>query len=341
MTEANKEATLERVPCIWHPVRFKKDQDDTQELIKSDSKVNAINPAYAKKLGLRVRQTDIGAQKIDGSHLETFGMVIASFSLQDKLGKVRFFQETFLVTDTRIEVVLEMFFLTLGNADIRFAERELVWRTYSAAEALSTTRRVEIIDKKEFATAVLNEDDKTFVVHIAALSVGSNIHLSRQAQIASLDVEEVTIPAEYLDYTDVFSPNSVAELPKHTGINDHPINLIDDKQPSYGPIYILGPVELETLKTYIETNLANGFIKPSKLPAGALILFILKKDGSLRLCIDYQGLNNLTIKNRYPLSLIGESFDRLGRAKCFTQLDLTNAYHQMQIREGDKWKTAF
>ena len=341
MTEASKEAILERVPCIRYPVRFKKDQDDTQALIDSGSEVNAMNPAYAKKLGLRVRQTNVGAQKIDGSHLETFGMVIASFSLQDKLGKVRFFQETFLVADTQIKVVLGMPFLTLGNAVIRFAERKLVGRTYSAAEALPTTRRVEIIDKKEFATAALNEDDETFVMHMAALSVGSNVHPSRQAQIASLDVEEVTIPAEYLDYTDVFSPDSAAELPEHTGINDHPIDLIDDKQPPYGPIYSLGPVELETLKTYIETNLANGFIRPSQSPAGALILFIKKKDGSLRLCVDYRGLNNLTIKNWYPLPLIGESLDRLGRAKRFTQLDLTNAYHRMRIREGDEWKTAF
>ena len=127
----------------------------------------------------------------------------------------------------------------------------------------------------------MNEDDETFVVHMAALSVGSNVHPSRQAQIASLDVEEVTIPAEYLDYTDVFSPDSAAELPEHTGINDHPIDLIDDKQPPYGPIYSLGPVELETLKTYIKTNLANGFIRPSKSPVGAPILFIRKKDGSL------------------------------------------------------------
>ena len=148
-------------------------------------------------------------------------------------------------------------------------------------------------------------------------------------------------PLEYADYTNVFSPNSAAELPEHIGIDDHPIDLINDKQPPYGLIYSLGPVELETLKTYIKTNLANGFIRPSKSPAGAPILFIRKKDGSLQLCVDYRGLNNLTIKNRYPLPLIGESLDRLGRAKRFTQLDLTNTYHQMQIREGDKWKMAF
>ena len=176
---------------------------------------------------------------------------------------------------------------------------------------------------------------------MAALNMGLNVYSSWQAQITLLDVKEVIIPAKYLDYTNVFSPNSAAELPKHIGINNHSMDLINDKQPPYSPIYSLGPVELETLKTYIETNLANGFIRPSKLPAGALILFLRKKDGGFQLCIDYWGLNNLTIKNWYLLPLIGESLGRLGWAKHFTHLDLTNAYHRMQIRESNKWKIAF
>ena len=124
-------------------------------------------------------------------------------------------------------------------------------------------------------------------------------------------------------------------------MTEHAIELEEGRQPSFGPIYSLEPVELETLKTYIETNLANGFIRPFKSSAEAPILFDKKPDKSLRLCVDYWGLNNLTIKNRYPLPLIGESLDRLGRAKRFTQLDLTNAYHRMRICEGDEWKTAF
>ena len=124
-------------------------------------------------------------------------------------------------------------------------------------------------------------------------------------------------------------------------MNEHAIKLEEGKQPLFGPIYSLGPVKLETLKTYIETNLANGFIQPSKFPAGALILFDQKPDGSLRLCVDYQSLNNIIIKNWYPLPLIGESLDWLGRARKFIQLDLTNAYHWIRIREGDKWKTVF
>ena len=183
-----------------------------------------------------------------------------------------------------------------------------------AAEALPTTRRVEIIDKKELAAVALNANNKTFVVHIASLvePTPMPIHNFCQAQVAVLTSEKTGIPAEYSDISNVFSSDSAAELPEHTRINDHSINLLDDKQLPYGPIYSSGPVELETLKTYIAANLASGFIMSSTSSAGAPILFVQKKDGSLRLYVDYRGLTNLTIKNRYPLPLIGESLDRIG-----------------------------
>ena len=110
-------------------------------------------------------------------------------------------------------------------------------------------------------------------------------------------------------------------------MNEHAIKLEKGKQPLFGLIYSLSLVESETLKTYIKTNLANNFIWPFKSPAGASILFDRKLDGSLRLCIDYWGLNNITIKNQYPLPLIGKLLNWLGREKRFIQLDLTNANH--------------
>ena len=148
---------------------------------------------------------------------------------------------------------------------------------------------MEIINKREFAVAALNADDETFVVHVAALveQMIIPIHPSHQAQVATLTSEEAGIPAEYSDFSNVFSSNSVTELPEHTGINNYPIYLLDNKQLPYGLIYSLGPVELETLKTYIKANIASSFIRPSKSPASALILFVQKKDAILRLCIDY------------------------------------------------------
>ncbi len=115
------------------------------------------------------------------------------------------------------------------------------------------------------------------------------MHLLRRAQIAHLKADEAPteVLSEYADFTDVFSTKLAAELLEHIEINDHAIELVDDRQPPYGPIYSLGPMELEILKAYIENNLASGFIRPSKSPAGAPILFDKKPDGSLRLYMDY------------------------------------------------------
>ena len=129
MIEASKEAlevTLDRVPCIHYPVQFRKDKGVTiQALFDLGSEVNAMTPAYAKQLDLQVRKTDVGAPKINGSLLRTFGMVIAGFQVEDKLDKAQFFQESFLLDETSMEVVLGMPFLTFSNANIQFAKKEL------------------------------------------------------------------------------------------------------------------------------------------------------------------------------------------------------------------------
>lgn len=166
----------------------------------------------------------------------------------------------------------------------------------------------------------MDPSKEAFIVHVASLGLSSkiSIHPAREPQIASLLAEEVTVLAKYLDFADVFFKETAAELPKRSAINEHLIDLEPGKKPPYGPIYSLGPVKLETLKTYIKINLTNGFIQPSKSSAGTPIFFVQKPDGSFRLCVDYRGLKNLTIKNWYPLSLIGESLDWLGQVKRFT-----------------------
>ena len=267
-------------------------------LLDPGSEVNTIHPAFAKEIGLPIRSTDVGAEKIDGTTLETYRMGVAAFLVEEKANQVRFFKETFLVANISPEVVLGMPFLTLSGADVDFLGRELRWRTYTTEEALPPTRRVELVGKKEFAAAALDPESETFVVHVASLSSDASpssspleldVHPSRRPHVSGLIAEEAPtkVPAKYSDFADVFSPDLASELPEHTGINNHAIELVDGQQPPYGPIYSLGPVELETLKAYIETNLANGFIRPSKSPAGAPILFDWKSDVSFRLCVDY------------------------------------------------------
>ena len=110
---------LDQVSWLHYPVQFQKDKGAIiWALIDSGSEVNVMTLAYAKKLGLRTQKSDVRAQKIDGSSLKTFGMVIAGFQVINKLGRVRFFQETFPLANTMMEVVLGMPFLTFSNANI-------------------------------------------------------------------------------------------------------------------------------------------------------------------------------------------------------------------------------
>ena len=99
--------------------------------------------------------------------------------------------------------------------------------------------------------------------------------------------------------------------------------------------------KLEALRQYLDENTKKGFIRESQSEAGYPILFVPKKDGSLRLCVNYRELNNITFKNNYPLPLIGELQDRFQGAKWFTQFDIPGAYNRIRIKHGDEWKTAF
>lgn len=144
---------------------------------------------------------------------------------------------------------------------------------------------------------------------------------------------------EYLnEFSDVFDAEKAGRLPEQKGF-EHAIET--DGNVPYGPLYNLSGPQLEALRTYLQESLRKGWIRPSKSPAGAPILFVPKKDGGLRLCVDYRGLNKITIKNRHPLPLIDETLDRLTGASVFTKLDLRDAYYRIRIKEEDVWKTAF
>ncbi|CAJ0936151.1 unnamed protein product [Ranitomeya imitator] len=148
------------------------------------------------------------------------------------------------------------------------------------------------------------------------------------------------LPCVYSAFSDVFNKKEAEGLPPHR-LYDCPIDLVPGTNPPRGRIYPLSPAETQAMSEYIQENLAKGFIRKSSSPAGAGVFFVKRKDGSLRPCIDYRGLNNITVKNKYPLPLIPELFDRLRGTQIFTKLDLRGAYNLVRIRVGDEWKTAF
>jgi len=152
--------------------------------------------------------------------------------------------------------------------------------------------------------------------------------------------KEHLLPPELADFEDVIAGEDLSTRPLPEGVS-HAIDLEPGKRPPFRPLYSLSVKELAELRKYLEEALKNGWIRRSTSEAGAPILFVPKKDGTLRLCVDYRGLNAISMKNRHPLPLIGETLDRLGNAKFFSKIDLKDAYHRIPIKRGDEWKTAF
>ena len=148
------------------------------------------------------------------------------------------------------------------------------------------------------------------------------------------------VPREYHKFQKVFQEELETGLPLNTEW-DHEIELKDGKNPTFHKIYNLDQNELKTLREWIDDQLRKGYIRPSKSSAGYPVMFVPKKNGKLRLVIDYRKLNEITKKDVTPLPLITEIRDRLFRAKWFTALDLKGAYNLIRIKPGDEWKTAF
>src|SRR5690606_23457138 len=163
------------------------------------------------------------------------------------------------------------------------------------------------------------------------------------------DNNDVPVPTSITDnrtrklveeYRDVFPDELPKNLPPSRTI-DHHIDLIPGTTPPSRPTYQLSLTEMDELKRQLDDLLQHGFIRPSKSPYGAPVLFVRKKEGDLRMCVDYRALNKQTIKNTYPLPRIDELLDRLHGAQVFSKIDLRSGYHQIRIHEGDVHKTAF
>ncbi|QRW17582.1 Retrotransposable element Tf2 protein [Rhizoctonia solani] len=166
----------------------------------------------------------------------------------------------------------------------------------------------------------------------------SNNCLPAPAVLELKAVEE--IPTPYQEFSRVFSEEESSKLPPHRPY-DIAIELLPDAKPRHGPIYSLGPREDAELKETIEKQLKAGLIQPSKSPMASPILFVKKKNGKLRMCVDYRRLNSMTKKNVYPLPLPQNLIEKLQGAKIFSKFDLKAGYNLVRIKEGDEWKTAF
>jgi hypothetical protein len=154
------------------------------------------------------------------------------------------------------------------------------------------------------------------------------------------------VPAPYSEtveeYKDVFPEELPEGLPPHREGVTHSIPLTDPQAaPPSRPLYRLSRLEYQEAQRQVELLLRAGYIEPSTSPYGAPILFVRKKEGGLRMVVDYRALNRLTVKNKYPMPRIDDTLDQLAGATVFSTLDLTSGYHQIRISDTDAPKTAF
>jgi hypothetical protein len=159
---------------------------------------------------------------------------------------------------------------------------------------------------------------------------------TQDPMVFSLAAKSISVVEEFMDVFPKELPGMPLEREVEFYIDLIPGTTLIAKRP-----YRMAPTELEELKLQIAELQQKGYIHPSSSPWGAPVLFVTKKDGSMRMCIDYRSLNEVTIKNKYPLPRIDDLFDQLQGAKYFSKIDLRLGYHQLRIKKADVQKTTF
>ena len=210
-------------------------------------------------------------------------------------------------------------------------------------EEMPPLKEIKVEDEEEY-----EEGDRIFIAFVspeasrinAAATVSQKLAEQAHKQDSGRKTFEELVPKRYHDFKHVFSKDSFDELPPKKPW-DHAIELKPGSKPQSCKIYPLSPNEQVELDAFIEENLRTGRIRPSKSPMASPVFFIKKKDGTLRLVQDYRKLNEMTIKNSYPLPLISDLINKLKKAKYFTKLDIRWGYNNVRIKKGDEWKAAF
>jgi hypothetical protein len=288
---------------------------------------------FAKENNLALHPTKTEITLADGTSTIA---ALKTAPLQLKLGR-HFSSPVFYLIDMQQE-----YDIILGD----------VWQTQHGAilnqEEKSCSLRQGGIRHKLFPMDPLQQKQaprSTLLNAVQVCRLYKNSENVRAFQIAVRDCKgdnpvQPSAAIQYLveEYSDLSQPR--VSLPPQRNIA-HTIPLEPGHKPPFRPIYRLSPLELTEVEHQVSELLQQGLIQPSSSPFGAPVLFVTKKDGSLRMCIDYRGLNKITIKNKYPLPRMDQLMDSLSGAKVFTSLDLQSGYHQIRIPPEDEPKTAF
>ena len=298
------------------------DEHITMTLLNFDNEVNIISTHLIKKMKLNQdEKNSIVLSIISDKRLRTHEMHFLDMQVVDCKSHTRYFEEFFLIVDiTHESLVLDMSWLKLANSNIRWSKKQIQWR-FEAKVLLVTSRRLHEIEIKKLVMKINRKSSTIFCLYIKSIiKIDTKyMHFDRHAMIVSIVVDEFTkkMLEAWKFYEHAFSKKQAHALSKRT-FYDHVINLKKDKQVSWDSIYSLTKIELAILRNYLEKNLVNEFIQRSQSFVDASIIFVKKKNDSLRLCVNYRALNEIIVKNKYSLSLIDESLDRLSKTQVYT-----------------------
>lgn len=309
-------------------------------LIDSGCEDICISKKYADQLKLKRKPSEVKAELWDGT-LVPMDECLDVLNIQ--IGKAKFKTNPFIVDLIGYDVILGKTWLKQYNPRINWKRNTVLVNIdnknfFLDAESVKrqSSREEALLSKKQFAKLVKRQKSKIYLVTIhpktnqCEQDIEKNISDSKDDELQRI-LEE---------YKDVFPEDLPKGLPPKRQV-EMEIKMKDDTAPVMGPMYKLSPKELKEMRKQIKHLLSHEFIKPSISPWGSPVLFTPKKDGSLRMCVDYRALNKKTIKNNVPLPRIDEVWDQLGNAKYFTTLDLRAGYNQIRIKENDIPKTAF
>jgi hypothetical protein len=251
------------------------------------------------------------------------------------------------------DVILGMDWLEQVNPTIDWRNKKVSFQHNTQQHHIDSVSAFHLLSEVELKRAIRKQQVETvYVVRVSEEEVqGSEDQvLTNSSRSEPQSCLSVSVDSEHQyqplresllrQYKDVFPADLPSGLPPSREV-DHKIELIPGSVPQSRPTYRMSPTETDELKKQLDQLSASGFIQPSKSPFGAPVLFVKKKDGTMRMCIDYRALNSITIKNSYPLPRIDELFDRLQGAKVFSKIDLRSGYHQIRIAKEDVPKTAF
>lgn len=307
---------------------------ETAADLDSCAEINIISAQFAQTHKLnRAKATTPILKAVGALTVPQYGVYKVPISIKDSRGEERDLELLCVAVDRdpRAEgspVLIGMHTLAEERVHLCLHSREWWFEKRKVAFSLLTPRKFAKVTR-----------DETIVYAITGVMEDEFVPLEDEEEAKAYGTVE-DIPEELREFEDVFASDKAGSLPSKKS-TDHAIDLVPGATPPYGPIYPLSQSELRELREYIDDNLKKGRIRPSKSPAGAPILFVPKKDGTLRLCVDYRGLNKVTQKNRYALPLISEILDRCQGACFFSKIDIKDAYYRIRIKEGDEWKTAF